>query len=309
MRVLQFPRRCQFTALAFDHDADELAAGGPDEPVTIWEVATGAERRRIERTVAHPSQTIAFHPRAPWLYVATSYGLTACNTETGELRELWGHEEFAQNVAVDPTGRRLIGARHKLWTSDSDLRWLTCVDISNPGQPVREWDRNRDFAELTAFFPDGTRFTSKYARDYQNPSTGASVSVREADTGEIVSTLTGEGADAEQLAPSPCGDTLVTRAGRRLYVFDLNAATAHPRVLTNDGRKHFTGLAFHPSGKYLAAASNDATIKLYDTATWEVARTFTWDIGKMRSVTFSPDGTLAAAGSDKGKVVVWDVDV
>ena len=39
------------------------------------------------------------------------------------------------------------------------------------------------------------------------------------------------------------------------------------------------------------------------------AKTFTWNIGKMRSIAFSPDGTLAAAGSDSGKVVVWDVDV
>jgi WD40 repeat protein len=50
-------------------------------------------------------------------------------------------------------------------------------------------------------------------------------------------------------------------------------------------------------------------VKLYDTSTWEVARTFTWDIGKMRSIAFSRDGALAAAGSDTGKVVVWDVDV
>ena len=49
-------------------------------------------------------------------------------------------------------------------------------------------------------------------------------------------------------------------------------------------------------------------MKLYDTASGALARTFTWDIGRMRSVAFSPDGLLAAAGSDTGKVVVWDVD-
>jgi WD40 repeat protein len=85
---------------------------------------------------------------------------------------------------------------------------------------------------------------------------------------------------------------------------------SHPLTkIVNTNRQHFTGIAFHPSGRYLAATSNDATVKLYDTTTWEVAHTFTWDIGRMRSIAFSPDGTLAAAGSDKGKVVVWDVDL
>jgi WD40 repeat protein len=78
--------------------------------------------------------------------------------------------------------------------------------------------------------------------------------------------------------------------------------------MKNDQHRHFTDLAFHPSGRFLAATSNDATVKFYDTTNWDISRTFTWDIGKMRSIAFSPDGTLAAAGSDKGKVVIWDVD-
>lgn len=77
----------------------------------------------------------------------------------------------------------------------------------------------------------------------------------------------------------------------------------------NTDLHHFTGLAFHPSGRYLAATSNDATVKLYDTSNWSLATTYTWDVGRMRSVAFSPDGLLAAAGSDTGRVVVWDVDV
>jgi WD40 repeat protein len=40
----------------------------------------------------------------------------------------------------------------------------------------------------------------------------------------------------------------------------------------------------------------------------ELIRTFSWDIGRVRSVAFSPDGAVAAAGGDTGKVVVWGVD-
>lgn len=76
----------------------------------------------------------------------------------------------------------------------------------------------------------------------------------------------------------------------------------------NDTRQHFTGIAVHPSGRFLAATSNDTTVKLYDTTTWQLARTYSWNIGRLRSIAFSPDGLLAAAGSDTGRIVVWDVE-
>ena len=37
-------------------------------------------------------------------------------------------------------------------------------------------------------------------------------------------------------------------------------------------------------------------------------KSFKWGIGKLHSVAFSPDGTLGAAGGDKGQVALWDVD-
>lgn len=96
--------------------------------------------------------------------------------------------------------------------------------------------------------------------------------------------------------------------GRKIWIY-RGTADDPVTTITNVTRLGFTGIAFHPSGRYLAAASNDGTVKFYDTATWAVAKAFAWNVGRVRSVAFSPDGTLAAAGSAGGKVVVWDVDV
>ena len=99
------------------------------------------------------------------------------------------------------------------------------------------------------------------------------------------------------------------RGGISIWTWDAALLDQRPKQLKGESRQHLTNIAFHPSGRYLAVTSNDTTVKLYDTATWQLAKTFTWNIGRLRSIAFSPDGLLAAAGSDSGKIVVWDVDV
>jgi WD40 repeat protein len=102
---------------------------------------------------------------------------------------------------------------------------------------------------------------------------------------------------------------VATCISNSISIWTLTAGKELYKDIQNDSPRRFTSIAFHPSGRYLAATSNDATVKLYDTETWQVAQTFSWNIGRLRSVAFSPDGNLAAAGSDTGKIVVWDVDV
>lgn len=112
---------------------------------------------------------------------------------------------------------------------------------------------------------------------------------------------------AEPLLFSPDGGQLVGLNDMTLLVWPVPGLGA-PRLVRNDTRKQFTALAYHPSGRNLYATSNDETVHVFDTATWERAGRFTWQLGRLKSVAVSPDGTLAAAGGDRGDVVIWDVD-
>src|SRR5262249_14892999 len=65
-----------------------------------------------------------------------------------------------------------------------------------------------------------------------------------------------------------------------------------------------------PDGRYLAAASTDKKVRLWDLATGEVVFPRPGHVGDLEgmkyTVAFSPDGRLLVAGGEDGIVTVWD---
>ena len=66
-------------------------------------------------------------------------------------------------------------------------------------------------------------------------------------------------------------------------------------------------VTFSPDGRWLASASWDKTIKLWDVATGYEVRTFSGHTNGVDSVVFSPDGRWLASGSGDKTVKLWDV--
>ncbi len=65
-------------------------------------------------------------------------------------------------------------------------------------------------------------------------------------------------------------------------------------------------VAFSPDGSLVVSASNDKTVKLWDTATGQLIRTFKGHAGNVSQVAFSPDGKQIASVSSH--LLLWDVD-
>ena len=212
-------------------------------------------------------------------------------------------------------------SRAALCDLSPDGRFLVAVEVDHERDPPdRVFCRRLDELKLSAwsvstdrlvrspplFLAGGERFVLFEGRPETIPHWYVT---RDARTGQVLSEVAGSGYHFHCPVLSADRRLVAARLGIWIAIFQLDDFRSRSVTFRNEGRKEFTGLAFHPSGRFLAATSNDATVKLYDTATWKVAHAFNWDIGRLRSVAFSPDGTLAAAGGDKGKIVVWDVDV
>lgn len=66
-------------------------------------------------------------------------------------------------------------------------------------------------------------------------------------------------------------------------------------------------VAFSPDGMWIASASDDLTVKLWDATSKQSIRTFKGHEGNVSTVAFSPDSRKIVSGSWDTKVVLWDV--
>jgi WD40 repeat protein len=116
-----------------------------------------------------------------------------------------------------------------------------------------------------------------------------------------------------QVGYSPDGKLLtanVSWTGTRLILFD--AATGAPRLVQADAGP-FAGasvsqFAFHPAGRVLATVARGGALNFWDVATGAKRWEFAWEGHPLYCLAFSPDGRTCAAGSDDGRVVIWDVE-
>lgn len=110
--------------------------------------------------------------------------------------------------------------------------------------------------------------------------------------------------DNGSVAMLPDGERVILAAGNVLRCVPINGGTGWDTAT----KKPPLEIALHPSGRTLLVADGSKKVTAYDTGNGRPAAQYDWGIGKVGCVTYSPDGTLAAAGGEKGQVVVWDAE-
>jgi WD40 repeat protein len=104
------------------------------------------------------------------------------------------------------------------------------------------------------------------------------------------------------VAVLPDGERIVYAAGDQLRCVSMAGEPGWEAKR----KKPVIDLAMHPNGKSVLLVDGTKGVTQIDTANGQTIQQFDWGVGKVSCVDYSTDGTLAAAGGEKGQIVVWD---
>lgn len=282
--------KCAVWSLVFAPDGGSLVSACTDNTIRLWGLQSGESRVIVRRV--YPT-SVAYAPDGQEVACCYMGGAFLWRPPEGQVRDtdLGRH---ARKACFSPDGKYLATAGDGITVWDR-ARWAA---------PLRA-DTSADAFAL-AFAPDGRLLASSHRTPFREPDVDHWMRLAEPATGREVGALRGHGAPASDLAFSPDGATLTAACGQFLWAWDVRSGEL--RVRQKIDRLHFQALAFTSDGRFLAAARNDKTVRFWDTRTWKEHAAFDWEIGPLVSLAISPDGMRAAAGSKRGKIVVWDLD-
>lgn len=318
MQTLAIKKKKRIYAMAFSPSGEELAAVCGDGFLRIWEVSFGTVRRTAPAEETSSGYDLAYLPDGRIVFGGTS--LKVWDTVADSWQLIQPGSPWGRRLKVSPGGDYLVEVdqtRSTDWTAGAGVLVRSTADWElQPAMPEAinttggvAFSRDRRFLATGHMATVGQRVHTLGILDgieYATNEYDYLVHVRRWPNGLVERTIAGWKQAITHLAFSPDGRFLAGTAGPRLRIWDLEAD--REVALHKRGTKHFQGLSFTSDGRFMATVSNDETVRIWDAHTWAEHTTFTWQIGRLLNIAFAPDGLRAAAGSDKGQIVIWDAE-
>lgn len=280
--------------LAFTPDGRLLTCSS-DRLIRLWDIGSQTEQRRwgCEKGTC----SLAVNPDGRFYAWGGSNEVVVWRAEGARnplicYRGCWA-------LAFSPSGRRLVGA-------GSGWSWSAwAMPSGKPLMGVAPID-----GDSIAYHPDGKQLATVvavYDDEDEHKEPTRCVRLLAAATGKERALLTpSKSKGGGPLTFSPDGRYLASVHAEAVIVWDVDTRTEIARRAPN--RKEMKGVAFTADSKRLLTAGHDELVRVWAASNWDEVTSFAWKIGRVKCLTVSRDGTLAAAGGDRGKVVVWDLD-
>ena len=299
----------------FSPDGSLLASGGEDRLIKVWNLAQG---RDIATLHGHTDavRSVTFDPEGKFLISGSDEFDCSIKIwdvqQQREIRTLRGHYNSVVSVNVHPNDTLLASG------SDDHTIKLWNLAGRNDEMILRT---HAEAVKSLRFSPDGNWLASG--------SSEGTVALWDVTTRRRVYNFQDHAAPVRSLAFSPDGKFLAFE-GRNHAIILWNMAERKTPLILRGHTDVIRELAFNVNGSLLASASDDHTLKLWKSADGSELATLgdppglfqfsRLDPGNIpfssffpgyetmiRSLAFSPDGTLLVSGNEDSSMMLWDV--
>jgi WD40 repeat protein len=270
------------------------------KPATAAPRLVVKEKFRAER--ANRVGSLKFSPDGKLLAeIDETQKVSVCDALTGEQTILFSGYPKGNGIPLprlidfSPDGRRLIACTRREYG-------IAAWDVESGRLALRLGPNSKGSPSRIAFHPKGKQFATIF---------GKTIQFRDADTGNILRALPLNGtlfdfvfnSDGKQLACAISDRTKSLGAGGSVEIWDVESGKVLKTLRGHEGTIY--GICFSPCGKWIASASSDKTVRIWDTKTGETVRTMKF-AATVKRVAWGPDSTWMAVGTVAGKISLRD---